>query len=105
MSLFPESEYRFIKFERSKNKNKKYDAILENRSTGRKKKISFGQRGFSQYRDDTNLKLYSNVNHNDKKRRDRYEARHEGEGDKSRKYSAGWFSMWYLWRPIGKNPN
>ena len=105
MVYYSDKEFRFVKFQRSKDISKKYDAILENKKTGRRKTISFGARGYAQYRDDVNLKLYSNVDHNDKQRRDRYEERHKGEGNKNRKYSAGWFSMWYLWRPIGKNPN
>jgi hypothetical protein len=97
MSLSPSKDYKFIKFIRSSNNQKKYDAILENKSTGRRKKISFGQRGASQYRDSTGLKLYSNFDNNDIDRKKAYRARHEGEGEPNRKYSAGWFSWNYLW--------
>ena len=97
MSLSPAKDYKFIKFVRSSNPNKKYDAILENKSTGRRKKISFGQRGADQYHDATGLKFYSKFDHNDPKRKKLYRARHEGEGEPNRKYSAGWFSWNYLW--------
>ena len=97
MSLAPAKDFKFIKFVRSSDSNKKYDAILENKSTGRRKKISFGQRGASQYRDATGLKLYSKFDHNDLARRKAYRQRHEGEGEPNRKYSAGWFSWWFLW--------
>jgi len=69
MSLFTAKDYKFIKFVRSSNNQKKYDAILENKSTGRRKKISFGQRGANQYSDSTGLKLYSNFDTNDPKRK------------------------------------
>ena len=97
MSLSPANNYKFIKFVRSSDSNKKYDAILEHKTTGRRKKISFGQRGASQYRDSTGLKLYSNFDTNDPKRKKLYQQRHEGEGEPNRKYSPGWFSWHYLW--------
>ena len=97
MSLSPAKDYKFIKFVRSSNSNKKYDAILEHKTTGRRKKISFGQRGADQYFDATGLKLYSKFDHNDPKRKKLYQQRHEGEGEPNRKYSSGWFSWHYLW--------
>ncbi len=69
---------------------KKYEVILKDGT-----KVRFGALNFSQYRDDTPLKLYSKDNHLDKARRDRYYARHNTDYPK---YSADWFSKFYLWR-------
>jgi len=96
-SVYPPDKYTFVKFERSKTTGKKYDAILRNKATGRTKKISFGAKGYAQYKDSTGLKLYSSQDHLDPERRKRYQKRHEGEGNASRKYSAGWFATNYLW--------
>lgn len=96
-SVYPEDKYTFVKFERSKTTGKKYDAILRNKATGKTKKIPFGALGYAQYKDSTGLKLYSSQDHLDEQRRKRYQKRHEGEGNASRKYSAGWFSWWFLW--------
>ena len=96
-SVYPPDKYTFVKFERSKTTGKKYDAILRNKATGRTKKISFGALGYQQYKDSTGLKLYSSLDHLDPERRKRYQKRHEGEGNASRKYSAGWFAANYLW--------
>ena len=60
-----------IIFKKSSNKSKKYTAILPDG-----KKIHFGAAGYQHYRDDTPLKLYSNLNHLDTKRRDLYYKRH-----------------------------
>lgn len=89
------NNYTFIRFEKSKNKTKKYDAILVNKKTGREKRVSFGAIPYEQYKDSTGLALYSNKNHNDKHRRELYRKRHRGE-EKNR-FSSGWFSWYYLW--------
>ena len=93
------NDYKFIKFEKSKSKHKKYNAIIFNTKTKRFKRVPFGAikpNGVphSQYRDDTNLSLYSAYDHLNKKRRDRYYARH---GKKAKKYSSKWFSHKFLW--------
>lgn len=90
---------KFIRFEKSKNKNKKYDAILLNKKTGRINKISFGAirpsgEPYPQFKDRTGLGLYTKYNHNDKLRRERYYRRF---GKKAVKYTAKWFSHKYLW--------
>ena len=59
-----------IIFKKSTRKNKKYMV-----RTPSGKLIHFGQLGYQHYKDITPLKLYSNLNHLDKKRRDRYRAR------------------------------
>jgi hypothetical protein len=102
MSLASSKDYQFIKFEKSKNKNKKYAAILKNKKTGGEKIINFGAikddgTPYEQFKDSTNLKLYSKYDHGDTERQKRYKSRHVGEGTDRRKYSAGWFSWHYLW--------
>ncbi len=96
-SVYPPDKYDFVKFERSHRHDKKYNAVLRNKATGRTKKIPFGAKGYAQYKDSTGLKLYSSQDHLDEERRKRYQKRHEGEGNNTRKYSAGWFSYRYLW--------
>ena len=44
MSYFSKKEWKFKKFQRSNTKNKKYDAIIENKETGREKRIPFGDK-------------------------------------------------------------
>lgn len=96
-SVYPSNKYKFMKFERSHLKDKKYNAVLKHIDTGRIKKIPFGARGYAQYKDSTGLKLYSSQDHLDEERRQRYRARHKGEGNETRKYSAGYFSWHFLW--------
>lgn len=114
MKLRSPNNYKFVRFESSNTKGKKYDAVLQNKKTGKPKRVPFGAKGYEQYKDSeetdtlsgvsslsgaelrTGLGLYSRVNHLDDKRRERYRARHAGE-DKN-KFSSGWFSMRFLWR-------
>jgi hypothetical protein len=69
-------EYKFIKFEKSTMKNKKYDALFRNNKTGKIKKLSFGDRRYAQYKDSTGLGVYSHLNHGDPHRRSLYHQRH-----------------------------
>ena len=87
-------DYTFIRFEKSMNKSKKYDAVLLNSKTGKVKRVAFGQLPYQQYKDKA-LGLYSSINHLDTKRRENYRKRHSGE--EKHKYSSGWFSWYYLW--------
>jgi hypothetical protein len=89
------NEFKFIEFKKSKAKNKKYDAILQNKSTGSLKRVPFGDARYEQYKDSTGVGLYSHLDHHDEKRRKQYRLRHHGE-DKN-KFSSGYFSMRYLW--------
>ena len=95
MTYYPKTDFLFLKFERSHLKSKKYDAILQNKKTFKTVKIPFGAQGYAQFKDQTPLKLYSNFDHNDKTRRQRYKARHAKDINKP--YSASWFSSKYLW--------
>lgn len=95
MTVYSPHEYRFVKFKVSSSSSK-YIAVLMNKSTGREVNIRFGASGYQHFKDKV-LGHYSNLNHNDPKRRASYKARHAGEGDPSRKYSPGWFAWHYLW--------
>lgn len=95
MILENPNDYALVGFERSRNKGKKYDAILRNKKTRKNRRIPFGATGYEQYRDSTGLGLYARVNHGDPKRRRNYRTRHQGEN--KRKFSSGYFSWKYLW--------
>lgn len=88
------NNYKFVKFEKSSSKNKKYDAIILNLKTGKHKKVPFGDSRHAQYKDKA-LGIYSNLNHLDKSRREAYRKRHDGE--QYNKFSSGYFSYYYLW--------
>ena len=94
------SEYKFLRFEKSKSIIKKYDAILENKKTGQIKRVPFGHRRYEQYRDSTPLKLYKNLDHNDKTRLENFQKRFESL-KKSQKwgkhYTPLFFSWTFLW--------
>jgi hypothetical protein len=93
---YPKKDYKFVRFEKSKTEGKKYDAIIQNRETGREKRIPFGASSYEQYKDSTGLGLYSHKDHLDKKRRDRYKARHKVYY-KPNQYSPAYFSWRFLW--------
>lgn len=93
--MYPKSEYKFIKFEQSPIKFKKYRAILQNKKNNKMVHIDFGDSRYEQYRDSTGLNLYSHKDHNDIKRRNNYRARHSVNSIEP--YSANYFSFKYLW--------
>lgn len=88
-------DYTLKGFKKSSRPHKKYDAILENKKTGRTKEIPFGDTRYDHYHDSTPLKLYSSKNHNDEKRRKNYLERHSS--DSKNKFSSGYFAAKYLW--------
>ena len=65
-------KFKLIKFQKSKTRGKKYDAIIEEKLTKRRMRIPFGAIGYEQYRDDTGLKLYTRYDHLDRERRKNY---------------------------------
>ena len=86
-----------VTIERSNRKNKKYVAILKSDPT---KKIHFGAikpdgTPYEQFKDKTPLKAFSSYDHNDKKRRDNYNARHKNNIKKG--FNAGYLSSIFLW--------
>jgi hypothetical protein len=86
-------------FQKSPLKNKKYRVVLN----GNGKIIDFGDIRYQHYQDKTPLKLYANLDHNDKKRRDLYRKRASKITDKNgnltykNKETANYFSYKYLW--------
>ena len=88
-------EFKFLRFEKSRNKTKKYDALIQHVKTGKIKRVPFGMKGYAQYKDKTGLGLYSSLDHGDLKSRKNYRKRHFGE-DKN-KFSSGYFSWKYMW--------
>lgn len=89
------NEYVLKGFQKSSTNFKKYDAILEHKQTGKTKKIPFGDTRYQHFRDQTPLKLYSHLDHNDLKRRHNYLARHSKTFND--KFSSSYFSKNYLW--------
>lgn len=90
--------YELIGFEVNKGKRAKYDAILKNKRTGEKRRVSFGGKypdgkPYEQYED--KIGYYKEYDHKDKERRRRYLQRHKE--DIGYKYSSGWFSQRFLW--------
>lgn len=76
-------EETIVKIEKAKAKNKKYSAYIKNKKTGKIKKINFGDSRYENFKDSTPLKLFSNKNHGDKKRRENYFLRHSGTKSKA----------------------
>lgn len=95
MVVVKSDDYTFKKFKKSNTKNKKYDAILIHKKTGRTKTVPFGDIRYEQYKDSTGLGLYSHKNHGDEKRRKNYISRHNKTA--KNKFSSSWFSMYFLW--------
>jgi hypothetical protein len=77
----------------STRKDKKYDVFDKDN----KKIVSFGAKNMSHYKDA--IGYYSNLDHNDKKRRDNFRSRFKAlyEKNKNNKNSAIYYSWNYLW--------
>tara|TARA_B110000208_G_scaffold11188_1_gene14065 strand:- start:95 stop:364 length:270 start_codon:yes stop_codon:yes gene_type:complete len=75
---------------------KKYKVELWTHGKNSKKirTIQFGSKNYNQYKDTTPLKLYSNKDTLDKKKRKNYFARHKKNYPI---YSPDWLSKKYLW--------
>ena len=96
-----ERDLKGVRFQRGPDRYK-YTAILPNG-----KRVHFGHKDYQHYKDSVPKslggKLWSKLDHNDKKRRDNYRKRHGGvltkDGSKAyqRKYSPSWFSYYFLW--------
>lgn len=56
--------------------------------------VHFGDNRYQHYKDSTPLKLYSNLDHGDNRRKELYYMRH---GRTKNKYSAKYWSNKYLW--------
>ena len=75
---------------KSKAKNKKYSVYVM--KDGKKKLIHFGDSRYGQFKD--KIGDFSHLDHNDKKKRDSYYARHGETNDKN---SAKYWSHKILW--------
>ncbi|KAL7692909.1 putative intramolecular chaperone auto-processing domain-containing protein [Plasmopara halstedii] len=58
------------------------------------RKVDFGARGYAQYRDQTPLKAFSHLDHNDEERRHRYYLRHKVDYPEP---SADFYAKKFLW--------
>ena len=99
------------RFEVPTKGKKKYVAIVPVRSTNGASagtiRVGFGHRDYQQYEDVVPKSMgggrWSKKNHHDAKRRRSYRARHggvlckNGEPCISVRYSAAWFSYYFLW--------
>ena len=92
------SDWRLLGFKKSQAKGKKYSALIQHKKNDRIRTINFGSttKPNQQYRDSTGLGLYSHLDHGDKERKKRYISRHK-VFIRDKHYSAGYFSMRYLW--------
>lgn len=90
------SQYKLLGFEKSKTKNKMYDAIIQNNKTKRLIKVPFGSSIHKNYSDKTGLNVYPHLIHGDKKRRTNYRKRHKVYLKKGY-YSPSYFSWVFLW--------
>lgn len=88
-------QYKFLMFQKSKTKNKKYDAVLMHKNKQKIKLVPFGSVFYSQYEDQTGLGLYSHMNTYDKERRRLYKIRHNNT--RHNKFSSSWFADRFLW--------
>jgi hypothetical protein len=96
MTYYSMKEYIFLNFEPSKRQYKKYKAVLQHTKDYTFRYLHFGDTRYQQYKDTTNLGLYSHLDHMDRKRRQSYHTRHR-VFIKKEYYSPGYFSMKYLW--------
>lgn len=96
MTYYSMREWQLQKIVPTESKMKKYTAIITNKNTGRTVKLHFGDERYQQYKDSTGLGCYTHLDHNDKKRRAAYKARHKATL-KAGFYSPGFFSDRYLW--------
>jgi hypothetical protein len=88
-------QWTFLRFEKSLNPQKKYDAILSHKTKRTLKRVPFGELPYQHFRDKTGLYLYSFLDHHDLHRRKAWTARHEHNIDE--KFSSAWFAKNYLW--------
>lgn len=103
MARYSKKLYKLVRFEKSSNPTSKYQAILQNKETGKEVKIHFGgirPNGvpYEQFKDSTGLGLYSQYDHGDKMRKRLYRNRHSNEKKSFKDFwTAGFLSWTYLW--------
>jgi hypothetical protein len=92
--MYAMKDYRVQQFRKSKTLNKKYDAILIEKKTGKEVIVPFGDSRYQHFND--KIGMYKHLDHGDIDRRRLYKLRHSGFIKKDM-YSPGYFSMKYLW--------
>jgi len=75
---------------KSTRKNKKYMVLTPNNEW-----VHFGDSRYQHFKDNTPLKLYKHLDHNDPERRRLYQLRHAKTALK--KYSPSYYAYNYLW--------
>ena len=94
-------EKELYKIFKSSAKNKKYSVYVM--KDGKKTLIHFGDTRYQHFKDSTPLKIYSNLDHNDKERRESYLKRAKGIKNKegnitwNDKNTANYYSVKFLW--------
>ena len=63
---------------------KKYTATVKNKKTKKTRILHFGDKNYQQFKDRTNLGIYSHKNHGDKRRQENYYNRHSGEKNRKK---------------------
>tara|TARA_R100001198_G_C5236677_1_gene214482 strand:- start:2445 stop:2738 length:294 start_codon:yes stop_codon:yes gene_type:complete len=97
MPYYPMKNFKFVRFEKSNTRFKKYDAIIQNKVLKTLHRIPFGDNRYFHFFDKTPLNIYSHLNHYDKDRKRRFLARHKRYLEIGY-YSPVWFSINYLWK-------
>lgn len=95
MVYYDKKMNKLIGFDRSRKRNKMYDALLLSKEN-EVIRVPFGDKRFENYQDKTELNLYPNLIHGDRERRKRYHSRHRVYL-KDGYYSPSYFSFHYLW--------
>lgn len=96
---YPFRDYRLLYIVKSGRANKKYEAVLENRKSKKHVKVHFGDTRYEHYYDNTDLKLYSSMNHMDKDRQKAWLRRHAKNIDPGDPpgYTPGYLAHRFLW--------
>ena len=69
MPYYSKKDYKIFGYQRSKTKNKMYDALLLKKGSDKLIRVPFGDNSMGNYQDKTGLNLYPKLIHDDKKRR------------------------------------
>lgn len=93
--MYLKREWIIKNYEKSKAKNKMYAVILENKKTGKIRRLNFGSMMMN-YHDKTGLNLYPELIHGDKERRRLYKLRAKKQLKKGY-YTPSFFSYNILW--------
>ena len=72
------SDHKLLGFDKSRRKNKMYDALILERKTNKIIRVPFGDSTMENYQDKTGLNMYPHLIHIDPERRKRFRARHKG---------------------------